>query len=1337
LTGEWIKAEEATDPGYWARHMREAVMFGKGISRLMEQKEVILLEVGPGRTLSTFARQNPGGTGRTILCSMKHAQETQSDQYFILNTLGRLWLAGAEVDWNGFNRHETRNRVILPTYSFDRQRYWIEPSRKAGKYTETYSNSTDEENSGIPEKSSVSEHNRPELSSEYIAPRNEIEKEMAHMLSNLLGISEVGVYDNFFELGGDSLLGTQFVQRLKQKFHGDFSLRQLFESPCIADLSQKADEGEGGKGNTVKLSARYKENNYAAPLSYSQQRLWFLDKMEKGNLAYSIPTAVRIKGDLNLQVLEKCFEEVIRRHDILRARFKDENGQAVQNISNAINFKLEISDLRNIPEEQKQHKFNQLVQEDIQKPFDIERDSLIRVIVAVLGEKEFSLIMSMHHIISDAWSIGVILHEIETMYECFSQNKLSPLPALPIQYTDYAVWQKELFEKDIFREEIEYWKQKLSGAKTVLELQTDYPRPPVQTYHGDRKYITLPSEICQPLRELSLQKGVSLYMTLLSAFTILLYRYTRQDDILVGSPIANRDQVETEGLIGLFVNTLVMRTDLTGNPNFLELLERVKETALEAFSNKNLPFEKLVEEVQTDRNLSYSPLFQVMFALQNTPIPELKLSDFDVHLLEIGCVAAKCDIEVNLWDDESGIHGWFDYNIDLFDSSTIERMIGHYIKLLGSIVGNPTQNISKFQYITDTELQQVVTEWNNTAKQYRQDKCLHQLFEEQAECYPDRTAVVFGNDSLTYKEFNYRANQVANYLRKCDVGPDKLVGVCMERSLEMVIALYSIMKAGGAYVPLDPGYPKGRLQYMLENSSVDIILTQEKFSELLKDYNARLIYLDNSWSEFEQEDGNNPVCLTNMDSLAYTIYTSGSTGNPKGVMNTHKGICNRLLWMQDAYKLNEHDRVIQKTPFSFDVSVWEFFWPLITGACLVVARPEGHKDSKYLARLIQEQNITTIHFVPSMLSVFLDEPEVEGCTSLIRVICSGEALTYNLQERFFKILGSELHNLYGPTEAAVDVTYWKCTPSYSRKIVPIGRPISNIQLYIADSELSPVPVGIPGELLIGGVGLARGYHNKPDLTGEKFIANPFSSIPGDRVYRTGDLVRYLPDGNIEYIGRIDYQVKIRGLRIELGEIETVLLEHPMVKEAVVAVQEDKNQQKYLVAYIVAQGHTFAKDELRSYVQKKVPEYMVPGYFVQMDNLPLSPNGKLDRKVLPSVESIRSERIEDYVAPRTEVEKIIVDIWREILGLDQVGVNDNFFEIGGHSLLMTRALSKLEAAFGKEISLVDLFKHSTPGSLALYLTQESTDEPSFDHLQDRIQKKKDAMRKVRKGRMGER
>ncbi|MCG6135477.1 MAG: non-ribosomal peptide synthase/polyketide synthase [Nostoc sp. LLA-1] len=1169
------------------------------------------------------------------------------------------------------------------------------------------------------------------LLEKYVAPRTPVEEMLALLWAQVLKVEQVGIHENFFELGGHSLLATQLVSRIRTSFKIELSLRELFAAPTIAQLAPLIQQLQQQDFELAAPPILRRTENANLPLSYAQQRLWFLDQLEPNSASYNIAFGLRLVGTLNVTALQQSLIEIIHRHEALRTNFVTVDGQATQIIQTETNWTVIVVDLQHLPLTEQKTTAQKLLQQQAIEPFDLASDALIRATLVVLSPTEQWLSVCMHHVVSDGWSIGVFVQELQALYNGYSQGQPSPLLPLPIQYADFALWQRQWLVGEVLKSQLSYWKEQLANAPTFLPLPTDRPRPAVQTFNGAHLEFTLSVELTQKLVKLSQQQGVTLFMTLLAAYNTLLYRYTAQEDILVGTPVAGRDRTELESLIGFFVNTLVMRTNLAENPSFNELLPRIREMALSAYAHQDLPFEMLVEALQPERNLSHTPLFQVMFVLNNAPKSEIEFTGLSVSDLSIESAIAKFDLTLSMENTSTGLVGGWDYNTDLFDSSTIERMTGHFLTLLEAIVANPGDRISQLPILTAFEQKQLLLEWNDTQVDYPQDKCIHQLFEEQVERTPNAVAVVFDNQQLTYHELNTRANQLAHYLQSLGVSADVLVGICVERSLEMVVGLLGILKAGGAYVPLDPEYPQDRLSFMLENAQVSVLLTQQHLVEKLPEHQARVFCLDTDWEIIPQSNQQNPITGVQTSNLAYVIYTSGSTGKPKGVINTHLGICNRLLWMQQAYQLTEIDCVLQKTPFSFDVSVWEFFWPLLTGARLVVAQPGGHKDSGYLVNLILEQQVTTLHFVPSMLQVFLEEESVKNCSSLKRVICSGEALPKELQERFFTCLGCQLHNLYGPTEAAIDVTFWECQPESNLKTVPIGRPISNTQIYILDQNLQLVPVGVPGELHIGGVGLAKGYLNRPELTQEKFIANPFrgageqrrrgagerrrkiakspvpslqSPVSSPRLYKTGDLARYLPDGNIEYLGRIDNQVKIRGFRIELGEIEAALSQHSDVQTSVVIVREDIPGDKRLVAYIVPQPQiTPTVSVLRSFLKEKLPEYMVPSAIAILESLPLTPNGKIDRRALPAPEP-SSESRDEYVAPRTPLEEILALIWQQVLKVELVGRHDNFFTLGGHSLLATQLVSRVRSSLKVELPLRSLFAAPTIAELAQLIQQ---------------------------------
>jgi len=1067
------------------------------------------------------------------------------------------------------------------------------------------------------------------------------------------------------------------------------------------------------------------------PLSYGQQALWFLYQSAPESAAYNFALTTRIRSSVDIPALQRTFQSLIDRHSSLRTTFKTINANPVQEVHKYQEVCFEQTDASTWTWDE----LNKQVVKAYQCPFDLEQGPVFRVNLFTRSAQEHILLLTIHHIVFDGWSLWIFLDELRVLYPAEKSGTQVFLPSLNLTYADYVRKQTEMLTGPVGEKLWAYWQQQLSEELPVLNLPTDYPRPPVQTHQGDSHHFKLTEELTKGLKEMAQAKGITLYMLLLATFQVLLHRYTGQEDILVGSLTTGRNQTEFARVMGYFVNPIVLREDLSGNPTFEAFLSRVRQTVLAALEHQDYPFPLLVEKLQPNRDPSRSPLFQTLFALQLKDTIALltpgktgtqkEWGDFKLEFFEIEQQEGQFDLSLEMVEAKESILGVFKYNTDLFDVATIARMTGHLQTLLKGIIADPGQRLSDLPILTEAEQHQILVEWNDTDVTFPLDRCIHELFEAQVEQTPDAVALVFEDQQLIYREVNQKANQLAHYLRSLGVGPEVPVGICAERSFEMVIGLLGILKAGGAYVPMDPEYPKDRLAFMLEDSQVLMLLTQEKLITELPEQKAHVLCLDRDWETIARERSDNPVSDVTADNLMYVIYTSGSTGKPKGAMNIHRALCNRLLWMQDAYQLTEVDRVLQKTPFSFDVSGWEFFWPLIIGTCLVIAKPGGHKDSAYLVKLICEQNITTMHFVPSMLQVFLEEPEVEQCTGLRQVICSGEALSYDLQKRFFDLLGAELHNLYGPTEAAIDVTFWHCTRKSQRKTIPIGHPITNTQIYILDRYLQPVPIGVPGELHIGGVNLARGYLNRPELTQEKFITNPFSDDPQSRLYKTGDLARYLPDGNIEFLGRIDHQIKIRGFRVELEEIEAILAEHAAVREVVVIAREDQLGNKRLVAYVVSSDPAKAvtTNELRNFLKEKLPDYMIPSTFVTLEAFPLTPNGKVDRRALPAPEGLRPKLETNYVMPRSETERIIAVMWQETLQVDKVGIHDNFFELGGHSILAIQIYHKLQEHFEQELSLIDLFQYPTIHALAQYLQPKQHEQlPSSESGHDRAQRR---------------
>ncbi|EAZ91849.1 non-ribosomal peptide synthetase [Crocosphaera chwakensis] len=1042
------------------------------------------------------------------------------------------------------------------------------------------------------------------------------------------------------------------------------------------------------------------------PLSFAQQRLWFLGELEGQNSTYNMPSVLNIEGNLNQEALEKSINQIIQRHESLRTRFETLNGEPIQVIDIEGNLTVEIINLESLEPAKKERRTKQLIEQEIQKPFNLSQDRLIRASLIKLGTKNHIFLITMHHIISDGWSMGVFVQELTTLYSGYVEGKKTQLSPLKIQYADFAVWQREWLSGENLQNKIDYWKTKLSGLPPLLELPTDYARPPKQTFQGSHYTFTVSHELTQKLKRLTQDSDVTLFMILLSGFSLLLSRYSRQEDIAIGTPIANRNRQEIEALIGFFLNTLIMRVNIEDNLTVKQLLQQVKKTCLGAYAHQEIPFEKLVEELKPERNLSYSPLFQVMFILQNTPNQKLTLPGLTLSPLDVNFNVAKFDLTLSMEENESGIQGNWEYNTGLFKRETIERMVNHFKILLKGMVSNPDEKVGKLPLIAEVERQQFLVEWNKTKADYPKHKCIHQLFEQQAEKRPNAIAIVYEEKQLTYKELNQKANQLAHYLIKLGIKPDNLVGICIERSLEMVIGLLGILKAGGAYVPIDPNYPTERINYVIKDSQMRGLLTQNQLIEELTPIEIPLINWQQEATTINTYPSNNVTTSVTSQNLAYVIYTSGSTGKPKGVQIEHQSVVNFLNSMSKQPGLSQDDNLVAVTTISFDIAALELYLPLIRGGTILLASQETASDGEKLAHLLQNSCTTIMQATPATWRMLI-AANWTGKSNL-KILCGGEALPTSLAEQLHQS-SRELWNVYGPTETTIWSSVY-CVKSLSKTldiaktVQSIGHPIDNTQMYLLDSNLEPVPIGVAGELYIGGDGLARGYLNRPELTAEKFIPNPFDPTGKTRLYKTGDLCRYLPDGNIEYIGRIDHQVKIRGFRIELGEIESLLTSHPEVQESVVIAREDQPGNKRLVAYIVTQevGEDSLNQTLRDYLKGQLPDYMIPSAFVFIEKLPLTPNGKIDRKALPAPDFSAMAQA-DFVAPSTDREQILAQVWSEVLRIEKISINSNFFELGGDSILTIQIVARAKQA-GLRISPKQLFEHQTIAELATVAQQ---------------------------------
>ncbi|HEV2990411.1 MAG TPA: amino acid adenylation domain-containing protein [Candidatus Angelobacter sp.] len=1124
----------------------------------------------------------------------------------------------------------------------------------------------------------------------YEEPQGEIETTLAAIWREVLEAKKVGRHDDFFALGGHSLLAVGMITRVREALGLEVELGDVFEHPRLVEFASKIAGGKQAQFPPITKADR----TQPIPLSYAQQRLWFLAQMQGVSEVYHIPFGVRLEGKLDRRALGLAFDRLIHRHEALRTTFAAKDGEAVQQIATVedsrfslLDYDLRDQDLRQ--QADPEAGLRSIMEEEAHARFDLEAGPLIRGRLVRQAEDQYALLITMHHIISDGWSIAVLLNELSALYGAFVRGEADPLPELAVQYPDYAVWQRNWMQGEVLRQQIEYWKTTLAGVPNLLELPADHARPADQDYGGAWSEVTLDEGLTAGLKQLSSEHGATLYMTLLAGWAALLGRLSGQQDILIGTPVANRRQAELEGLIGFFVNTLVLRADLSGRPEVGELLQRMKSQSLGAQQHQDIPFEQVVEVVQPERSLAHSPLFQVMFAWQNAPRGGLDLVGLNAMGLEMATHrVARFDLTVSLWETGERIAGGVEYATALFEKETIERYMGYWGRILQGMAAGSGQTVDCLELLSEGERNQLVHEWNRTNAVYPQ-KCVHELFEDQVRRNAEAVAVEFEGQGLTYAELNRRANQLAHYLKRAGVGPEMRVGICMERGLEMVIGLLGILKAGGAYVALDPHYPAERLKFMVEDSSIAVLITQSGLFEQAPGY-AKVIYIDQELVATTPECEENIGLPLHAENLAYVIYTSGSTGKPKGVAIRHSSVNVLLQWAREIFPIEELQGVLASTSICFDLSVFEIFAPLSWGGKTIVVR-----NALSLAEMGQNSGVSLLNTVPSVMAELL---RIKGVPDSIRTVnLAGEALSPNTVEQLYKESKAEqVFNLYGPSEDTTYSTYACFKRGAATARAPIGKPISNTQAYVLDREYQPVPAGVIGELCLGGQGVARGYLNRPELTAEKFVPNPFVEHGGERMYRTGDQVKWGQNGNLEFLGRLDHQMKVRGYRIELGEIEAALQAHPEVEACAVIVREDQPAEKRVVAYVVTKGHATAT--FREFLKERLPDHTIPSAFVEMERLPLTPNGKLDRRALPVPGREWSEK-RGYVGPRNGEEEILCGLFAEVLNRDRVGVHDDFFAIGGHSLLATKLVSRVRDTLGVDVALRSVFESPTIAKLA--------------------------------------
>ncbi|MEX2631550.1 MAG: amino acid adenylation domain-containing protein [Tistlia sp.] len=1151
------------------------------------------------------------------------------------------------------------------------------------------------------------EDGAPAVSSERTTP---LEGELAALWRELLGVAEVGRGDSFFDLGGHSLLACRLVARMRDRLQADLPVAAVFEAPTLAGLAERLQQVRDAAApptsagvETIGVSAA--ETTH--PLSPAQTRLWFLHQLESQSPAYALVGALAIEGSLDVELLRRAFEEIERRHATLRTRFRLLDGTPVQVVGAPRGLALPVVDLAPLPAFAREEEVRRLGRAEARLPFDLGEGPLIRLKLLRQSAERHVLLVSLHHIVADGWSVELLLAETAALYRAFAGGRPSPLPALTIQYADYAAWQQRQLDAERLDALLEHWRGRLAGLPT-LELPTDRPRPPVQSAEGARHDFAFDAATREGVARLAADTGTTRFQVLLAAFAVLLARYSDQGDFAIGVPVAGRELPETQGLVGCLVNTLVLRLDLSDAPDFRTLAARVRAVALDAQAHQDLPFEKLVDGLSLSRDMSRHALFQVLFSYQAASGPEPEIPGLALQPVELDPGVAQFDLSLYLDERPEALSGGFVYRTDLYDSGTIVRLEGHFRQLLSAILAEPDRPVDRLALLTEEE-QARLDHWNDTGLDYDLPPRLLDLVDAQAARSPEAVAAVFGEARISYAELIASADRLAGALAAAGAGPGRPVAICLERSLELVVALLAALRCGAPFLPLDPEQPVARLADMLEDADPSLVVTTPELAGRLP-AGAR-------WHDVAEvgEPLSGPPPVGAEDS-AYLLFTSGSTGRPKGALNSQRGIVNRLAWMQQYYGLGERDRVLQKTPYTFDVSVWEFFWPLIAGARLVLARPGGHRDPQYLAATIARHGVTVVHFVPSVLETFLASADPVACAGLERVFLSGEAVSADLERRFFERgLSASLHNLYGPTEAAIDVTAWDCFPPGGRRTPPIGYPVPNCRLHVLDRHGQAVPVGVPGELHLGGDQVGLGYLNRPGLTAERFLPDPFSPAPGARLYRTGDRVRWLPDGALEFLGRLDFQVKLRGQRIELGEIEAVMLGHPAVRAAVVTVHGEDAAAARLVAYLVpAPGAPAAeplREALRRHLGERLPAYMVPDSYLLLEALPVNASGKLDRKALPPPQPLQGRSGD---RPLRDSERAIAEAWCAVLALPSVAPDANFFEAGGTSLLLVQVHARLRAVY-PEVALVDLFRFPTVESLAGHLSPAGAAEPAAGEL----------------------
>ena len=1346
---------------YWRDHIRNEVKFSAGMQSLANLGIDAFIEIGPAPVLL--------GMGKRCLPESKSAwlpslRQNQDEWQTILDSLAKLYVQGADVDWNGFDHGYSRKKVALPNYPFDRQRYWLDvdvnketrkqvdrDTRKQVNTVSPRSNGKAKEEKIVERKNGSRKAQTPEtLRSHASAPlsatlaQSDIQEIIQQQTARILGMdaTRLSLDTPLDTLGLDSLMAMELKNSLEKNLGAQISVASLLQGPTIASLAAEALTNlESAKTENEAPFVVAQNAPSESPLSVGQQALWFLHQLMPDELSFNVAGALRIRGELNIPALQRAFDQLVARHESLRSTFHAVNGEPIQRVHDSMNGIFRLADSSTLDDDTLR---DQLAR-DAHASFDLEAGPVIRAALHRTRDDSHILLLAMDHIVTDFWSMTVLARELLMLYEANKNNLPIELPELPARYSDYVRWEATMLKSGRGEKLWNYWQTQLGAQLPALNLPTDRPRSPMQTYRGDSEHLFMDPELYEQLKVLAQENGATLFMTLLAAFQALLHRYSNQDEFLVGSVTAGRSHAELSNLVGYFINPIALKADFSDDPSFNDLLQRVKQTALGAFEHQDYPPALLAKRLGIQRDSSRPPLFETMFILQKAHEADVQaLSPFALGLdgarmeasglvlesIALGGEPAQFDMTMMMAELNDGLAAALQYNVDLFDAETIQRMLKHFDALLHEIASDPTKPVSTYSLLDDSEQQKILVEWNQTQTDYPREACVHELFEAQAKKTPDAIAIQFEDQQLTYKELNKRADEVAKVLVTNGVKPNTLVGLFVSRSVEMLVGLLGVLKAGGAYLPLDPSFPSERLAFMLEDSSASIILTLTSLLSEVPENKAKVICLD-ALDEAKGKRGKK--VKASADDLAYIIYTSGSTGKPKGVQIHHRAVVNFLCSMQKDLGINASDSLLAVTTLSFDIAVLELLLPLTVGAKVVIANSEVVADGALLAQSLTDSQITFMQATPASWRLLLEA----GWTGKLdlKILCGGEALTNDLAEKLLQ-RGAQLWNVYGPTETTIWSTIYKVDSVQSgiSNTVPIGKPIANTQIYILDSNLQPAPIGVIGDLYIGGDGVSRGYLNRPELTEERFIlctplpAGEGMGVREIRLYKTGDLARFLSDGNIEFFGRSDQQVKVRGYRIETGEIEVALMGHPSVKQAVVVAWKERSSDAALVAYVVSAVPENEAEHvhLRDYLRTKLPEYMVPSVFVNLESLPLTPNGKVDRKALPAPSQARADLRAQYVAPRTPLEEELADVCAQVLGLsaEQVGVNDNFFDLGGHSLLGTRLVFLLREKYGlqaADLPLRALFENPTVANLAITIERARRGERMTRTRSDFIQR----------------